>query len=596
MLRGLRSKILVLTLLPILLFSAVISVVAINNKVEAERQSLIDRLNIYRSLLESGNLSFDTVQNKERLKGFIGEEVVLAEILRSDYSVIYNSENSAAPLISENEKSQVDAAFTGIETVSTENIEGKSVLTVITPLIIDGQIVAVMHERLSNVQSLDREMRYAAFIIAVVLLGLISCLVLIYTLLARVVVRGIYTLKQATVEIQAGHLDKRIEIRSRDEIGDLAQSFNAMTEDLQASQKNIEKQVKELSEEHGKLSSLVESIKLGVVMVDLRLNVILSNGAARQIFGKPEDKELSFQDISDVTRDKMNISQALSYYVKSGKQLNIQETLIGERYFRFFMSPVRDIVDKMFIGAVVVIEDITDQKKIDQMRTEIVSITSHQLRTPATIVKGNLEMALGGDAGALSSQQKELIEDAHMGNERMIRLINDLMDAAKISEGKVFLPVEIVSIEDVAKELVDENQIFAKEKRVKLSYVPPAAAIPKVKSNRQKVKQVLQNLVDNAIKYSAIEDKGQVVVEVKDTDGFIEFSVKDNGIGIPLIDQGKIFQRFSRGSNSSKMDPGGGSGLGLYIAKAVIEQGGGKIWFETAEGKGTTFHATFPKN
>jgi len=416
------------------------------------------------------------------------------------------------------------------------------------------------------------------------------------TLIGFWVTGNLRRLKRLAEEVKRGNLTAKSGIKSSDEIGELGRTMDAMTDKLLESRERIDKKVKELSEERGKLSSLVESVKLGVVMVDLRLNVIMSNDAARAIFGKRPDSELTFKDLTEKTSGRVNLSQALSYYVKSGKPLNIQEIALEDRYYRLFMSPVRDIVEKIFIGAVVVIEDITKQKKIDQMRTEIVSITSHQLRTPATIVKGNLEMVLGGDAGKLSKPQKELIADAHMGNERMIRLINDLMDAAKINEGKMFLPLGDVHLEEVIQEIIGENQDFADEKKVSLSFIPSEKPLPTVKINRQKIKQVLQNLVDNAIKYSAIEDRGKVLIEVHDDKGFLRIMVRDNGIGIPAADQDKIFQRFSRGSNSTRMDPGGGSGLGLYIAKAVIEQAGGRIWFESKENEGTTFYATLPKN
>jgi signal transduction histidine kinase len=268
--------------------------------------------------------------------------------------------------------------------------------------------------------------------------------------------------------------------------------------------------------------------------------------------------------------------------------------MIGESYYRLFMSPVRDIVEKIFIGAVVVMEDITEQKKLDKMRTEIISITSHQLRTPATIVKGNLEMVLGGDVGKVTSAQKELLDDTYMGNERMIHLINDLMDAAKINEGKLVFPLEPVQLDDLVEEVVKENSLFAKEKKVIVLFTKPPSPLPKVKINRQRVKQVFQNLIDNAIKYSSVGAKGKVTVDIENDDKFLRLKVQDNGIGIPKGDQGKIFERFSRGSNSTKLDPGGGSGLGLYIAKAVVEQGGGKVWFDSKEGEGTTFYATFP--
>jgi Signal transduction histidine kinase len=401
-------------------------------------------------------------------------------------------------------------------------------------------------------------------------------------------------LRNLAEEVRRGNLKAKTNIKSGDEIGDLARSFNQMTENLLKSRQGMEEKVKELSAEHGKLSSLVESVRLGVVMVDLSLNVILANSAAKKVLGKSPDKAITFSDLSEKLKGSVNISQALSFYVKSGKPLNVQEVTIDDRYFRLFMSPVRDIVDKIFIGAVVVIEDITDEKMLDKMRTEIVSITSHQLRTPLTIIKGNLEMVLGGDVGPISDAQKDLLSDSYKGNERMIKLINDLMDAAKIDEGKFNLTPEPAQLEDVVKEITTEIAPLAVTKKVHLIYDYPSKSLPSVKINKMKVKQVLQNLIVNAVMYSSVDDKGKVAVAIKEEGGFLQFEVKDNGVGIPAAEQGKLFERFFRGSNVSKLDPGGGTGLGLYIAKAIIEQSGGKIWFDSKENEGTTFFATFP--
>jgi signal transduction histidine kinase len=331
-------------------------------------------------------------------------------------------------------------------------------------------------------------------------------------------------------------------------------------------------------------------------MVDLSLNVILANSAAKKVFGKSPSKKITFRELASKIVSSVDISQALSFYVHSGTPLNIQEVMIGDSYFRLFMSPVRDIVEKTFIGAVVVMEDITEQKKLDKMRTEIVSITSHQLRTPSTIIKGNLEMVLGGDVGEINAQQKELLDDTYLGNERMIRLINDLMDVAKIDEGKFKLALEPNQLEDVVKEVIKDLDPLIKEKKVALTYNHPSSPFPAVKINRQRVTQVVSNILVNAVKYSSSGDTGKVQVELEEGSKFLEFIVKDNGIGIPENEQSKMFERFSRGSNTTKLDPGGGSGLGLYIAKAVVEQGGGRIWFESKENEGTTFHATFPYN
>ncbi len=461
-----------------------------------------------------------------------------------------------------------------------------------------GKVFETGKIRIQFIQQQNQTFYWNYLMILLVIFLLAATLIPLFSILfmKKAIVDPIKRLNAVTQKITEGDLTKRADVASRDEIGELSTSFNSMTEKLVDSNRSLEGKVKELSEEHGRLSSLVESVKLGVVMVDLRLTVILANSAAKTIFGKELPKDLSFKDISEKIKGSVNISQALSYYVHAGKPLNIQEVMIGENYYRLFMSPVRDIVEHIFIGAVVVMEDVTEQKKLDKMRTEIVSITSHQLRTPATIVKGNLEMVLGGDVGKVTKAQRELLDDTYLGNERMIHLINDLMDAAKINEGKLVFPLEPVRLEDVVEEVVKENVPFAKEKNVELDFIRPSAPLPMVKINSQRVKQVFQNIIDNAVKYSAVGDKGKVEVGVTEDKGFLRLSVKDNGIGIPKADQGKIFERFSRGSNSTKLDPGGGSGLGLYIAKAVVEQGGGKIWFDSVEGKGTSFYTTFPTN
>jgi len=387
-----------------------------------------------------------------------------------------------------------------------------------------------------------------------------------------------------------------------EEIEEARKVLLSLSEDIQKEKETVEIKVKErteeLSEEHGKLFSLVESIKLGVIMVDLSLNIMLANPAAKRILGKPLSEVLTFEDLKEKIKNvkpSQALSQALSYYVQTGKPLNIQEAMIGDRCFRLFMSPVRDITEKIFIGAVMVMEDITEQKKLEKMRTEIVSVTSHQLRTPSSVIKGNLEMILGGDVGKITKEQKEILNETYLGNERMIKLINDLMDVAKIDEGRFELTLEAIQLKDLIAEIIKEILPLAKEKKVSLSYTPPSSPLPKVKIDRQRVKQVFQNLIDNAIKYSRIDSKGKVTVEVrKEEEKFLKVVVKDNGIGIPKDEQDKMFERFVRGSNVTKLDPGGGTGLGLYIAKAIIEQSGGKIWFVSEEGKGTTFFVTLP--
>jgi signal transduction histidine kinase len=528
------------------------------------------------------------------LKGSIVFPNLLSQI--QDLKSINFVDNAGKIIAGDNLGGQIDSYATKLisSNVSGSIEERNSVITYV-PFIVDNNSMGGLVYYFSN-ESIQREenallLRSGITLLIYLIIGFLATL-----FVSRQITKPLKILLKGTEEIAKGNLNYVIKLKTDDEIGNLASSFNLMTKNLLRSSKNVDDKVKELSVEHGKLSSLVESVKLGVIMVDLSLNVILANSAAKRILGKESGESIVFGDLSGRIKDSINISQALSFYVKSGKPLNVQEAVIDDKYYRLFMSPVRDIVEKIFIGAVVVMEDITEEKKLDKMRTEIVSITSHQLRTPATIIKGNLEMVLGGDVGIITPMQKELLDDTYMGNERMIRLINDLMDVAKIDEGKFKIVLDSAQFEDVVADVVKAVSPLAVEKKVSLVYDYPTCKFPPVKINRQRVSQVIQNLVDNAVKYSSVGDKGAVKVDIEEGANFLELVVKDNGIGIPEKEQNKMFERFSRGSNSTKLDPGGGSGLGLYIAKAVVEQGGGRIWFESKENEGTTFHATFPYN
>jgi signal transduction histidine kinase len=382
------------------------------------------------------------------------------------------------------------------------------------------------------------------------------------------------------------------------EIGKTRAIFYSLAEDIQEEKEKVEARVKartkEISENLSRMQSLVEAIRLGVVMVDLSHNVILANVAAKAMFGKFPGETLTFAEIEKKLQTA-SISQTLSVYIEEGKPMNTQEVIFNDRTLRLFLSPVRDINEKYFIGAVMIAEDITEQKLLDKMRTEIVSITSHQLRTPLAVIKGNLEMVLGGDIGELNKDQKEVLEEAAMGNNRMIKLVNQLMDVSKVTEKKLELHMVFVQLEDLVSESVKELLPLAEQNKVKIIYNHPAKPLMKVNVDLIRIKQILQNLIDNAIKYVKGMPEAQIQIEVKEDGSNLKLSVSDNGVGIPKLEQPKIFERFFRASNVTQLDPGGGTGLGLYIAKAIIEQLGGRLWFESeGENKGTVFIFSLP--
>jgi nitrogen fixation/metabolism regulation signal transduction histidine kinase len=255
---GLKYKILLLTIIPLTIILLFIGSLTVYNKISTERELLLNRLESYRSLLESGDLAFETSADKVKLESLLNEKVEFSEIVNEKYEVIYSSENSAVLVLQEQDKKDIQDAFQGFKTIKNIGAdEGRTAtFVIVSPLVVNNKVVAVLHQGLSNEKSNQRILTYAIYIILLVLSGIGICFVLISILLNSVVLKNIYRLKQGAMEIQEGILDKKIEVKTNDEIGILANTFNSMREaikiqkkQLQDYSKELEKKVKERTEE-----------------------------------------------------------------------------------------------------------------------------------------------------------------------------------------------------------------------------------------------------------------------------------------------------------------------------------------------------------
>jgi PAS domain S-box-containing protein len=250
------------------------------------------------------------------------------------------------------------------------------------------------------------------------------------------------------------------------------------------------------------------------------------------------------------------------------------------------ISPVlgQDGTVRFFVG---IERDITKEKQIDRAKTEFVSLASHQLRTPLTAIKWNAEIVLEEE---LSADVKSYIDQIYQSNERMIELVNGLLNVSRIDMGTFAIEPEkidpIVIFDSVLGEL--EPLIVSKKLKITKTYKTVDAFL---NTDKKLLRIVVQNLLSNAVKYT--DEKGKVEVSVKKTKTNFEFIVQDSGMGIPKNQQGKIFSKLFRAENAvaSVAD---GTGLGLYVTKAVVEQLGGKITFKSTENKGTTFFFNLP--
>jgi signal transduction histidine kinase len=231
------------------------------------------------------------------------------------------------------------------------------------------------------------------------------------------------------------------------------------------------------------------------------------------------------------------------------------------------------------------------EKQADRLKTEFLSLASHQLRTPLVEVQWALQALLDGDGGNLSQEQQELLKKTYASNESMLALITDLLDISKIEEGKYLSKLAFAQIEEIGASVVELYAEEAKREGIELKLQAPQHPLPQVLVDEEKIKLAIQNLIGNAIRYTLGE--GKVTISFFSDTKEVGISVSDTGIGIPLREQGRIFERFFRAANAKKLGKKG-TGLGLYLAKNIAEAHGGRIWFVSKERKGSDFHLALP--
>lgn len=231
-------------------------------------------------------------------------------------------------------------------------------------------------------------------------------------------------------------------------------------------------------------------------------------------------------------------------------------------------------------------------KVLDKARAEFISIASHQLRTPPATMKWYLGAVLNGDFGHLSNELKAALERTMVTNEAQIATIDDLLNASRIERGKLEFFFEKNSLEPIVSALVEQLQPLALMKKMHINYRKPSQVLPDILMDKEKIRQVINNMIDNAIKYSK---QGEIKVALESDGENLIVSVQDTGKGMSKTDQTKLFQKYSRGSDS--VTHATGLGLGMYVAKVIVEQHGGKIWAESpGVGLGSTFRFSLPIN
>lgn len=349
------------------------------------------------------------------------------------------------------------------------------------------------------------------------------------------------------------------------------------------------------------IRAIVDQMPVGVYLARVPDGVpMLSNRKAVELLGRAVDPEagavkyteayrLTKEDGAPYPAEENPMAQTL----RTGTMVEKTDIFVGREdgariNIRAITTPVRDAKGAM-VSALAVFEDRTAEYELDRQKSEFIFIASHQLRTPLTAIKWFIEMLAGGDAGPLSAEQADYVRQVSESNERMIGLVNDLLNVSRVESGSIEVaPVE-TDLNALADGVVQELTPLMRQKRQDFKASMPA--LPKLTVDPKLVRHALMNLLSNAVKYTPEAGKVRLAAEVKGPD--VEFAVTDTGMGIPEAQHKRIFQKFFRADNAVASEAEG-TGLGLYVCRLVIELSGGRVWFTSTPGKGSEFRFTLP--
>ena len=346
-----------------------------------------------------------------------------------------------------------------------------------------------------------------------------------------------------------------------------------------------------LEAERTKLEGILDNLADGVLVCDTDHRITMLNRAAEEIL-EVHANQIIGQDLVSLhpAEHRSAVSGMLQAMAGAGAETALHEIKVeyGHKILRLSVSPVTASGECW--GQAMVVQDITTAEEIGQAKSDFISTVAHELKTPLTSLKGSVRLMLGNAAGAVEPQFRELLDIADNSCNRLIRLVDDMLDIAKIEAGRMGLRIEMVSMYDAAVTAVKAVQQVAADKSVSLA-VRLVGSPPLIPADGDRVEQVLINLLTNAIRFSP--ENGEVIVSVRHMHGYVRVSVQDFGGGIPRKDLTRVFDKFYQvGGPATRKD--GGTGLGLAISKAIVEQHEGKIYVRSAVGRGSSFVFTIP--
>ncbi|MCL7747770.1 two-component system histidine kinase PnpS [Halalkalibacter alkaliphilus] len=407
--------------------------------------------------------------------------------------------------------------------------------------------------------------------------------IIIVTITYRVTNEMIGPIESATVvanELAEGNYKARTSEGKRDEIGQLSRSINILAF-------NLEKLTKRDQAQKERMETLIDNMGSGLILINTKGDISLINRACQEIFEENTDLWQS-QLYHDVIQHKELIKIVQTIFMTEKKQrMQIHFPVHLEvRHFEVYAAPVMSKSDKLK-GIVLVLHDITELKKLEQVRTDFVANVSHELKTPVTSIKGFTETLLDGAMNTEPLREKFLTIIANE-SERLQSLIQDLLDLSRIEQAYFQLNWQRTNLQEIVSEVIELLKDKAEEKQIDLQMFVEGNTT--LEGDMERIKQIAINVINNAIMYTPVS--GSIKMFIKGNEETITLEITDTGVGISEKDLPRIFERFYRVDRARSRNSGG-TGLGLAIVKHLVEAHQGKIVVNSLVGKGTTFTITF---
>ena len=577
MLRSIQWRITVSFILVTLIIMAILGVYLVNSS----RNSQLDNL---RSQLENeaaitaeaclpSLLNADESANLDGLAKKLGAEIeTRITIVALNGTVLGDSEEDPHTMENHGDRPEiVDALATGVgESTRYSATLGQRMLYVAVPISYQDEILGVARVSLPLTTVEDLERRVTLIIVIAMAIAM-ALVVLAAWVTSRITTRPIRKLTAASKRIASGELGQKLAIEARDEVGELTHAFNEMS----AKTKEL---VETISEDRTRLATILDNMTDGVIMVDTEGNVSLANKAAEKLFGIKEAKN---EPLIEAVRDH-EVDELLRLCLRTAQtQATQYESSVSKGYLRVVAIPIAHT------GVLLLFQDLTELRSLQTTRRELIGNISHEFRTPLAGIKAMVETLTGG---AMDDKvaAKDFLTRIDSEVDRLTQLVEELTELSRIETGKAELKKEPIDLNKLVEEVIAQLSPQAERQQLSISR-EFATNLPSVLADKDRVRQVITNLVHNAIKFTPAG--GRITITSRALEGSVVVHIADTGIGIPEEDLPRVFERFYKGD---KARAGGGTGMGLAIAKHVIQAHGGNIWVRSEEGKGSTFAFSLP--